>query len=114
MARRPYAKSAGAGTVENPDSAAVITVSNEPSEETAAQTPNQSGDNDELTALAVYAITETAGQDGKVGGPVNVITISPGEAGCQALSVESVNEINARNASRLQALRDSFYERASN
>lgn len=31
---------------------------------------------DELTALAIYAITETASQDGKVGGPVNVITIT--------------------------------------
>ena len=68
---------------------------------------------DELAALAVYAITETAGQDGKVGGPVNVITIAPGDGGCQPLSVEQVNEINSRNTSRLQALRDSFYDRTN-
>lgn len=67
----------------------------------------------ELTALAVYAITETAGQDGKVGGPVNVITISPGSEGCQPLSTDTVNEINDRNRSRLQALRDSFYDRSN-
>jgi 20S proteasome alpha/beta subunit len=66
---------------------------------------------EELTALAVYAITETAGQDGKVGGPVNVITISPGEEGCETLSADVVTEILARNESRLKALRDSFYER---
>jgi 20S proteasome alpha/beta subunit len=65
----------------------------------------------ELTALAVYAITETAGQDGKVGGPVNVVTISPGKAGCRQLSPETVVAVQKANESRLQALRDSFYDR---
>jgi hypothetical protein len=60
----------------------------------------------------VYAITETAGQDGKVGGPVNVITISPDAQGCQPLSPDTVSEINDRNGGRLQALRDSFYDRS--
>jgi 20S proteasome alpha/beta subunit len=65
----------------------------------------------ELVPLAVYAITETAGQDGKVGGPVHVITIDPGETGCQVLDADAVAAVQAANASRLQALRDSFYER---
>jgi 20S proteasome alpha/beta subunit len=68
---------------------------------------------EELEALAVYVITETAGQDGKVGGPVNVITISPGVEGCQTLSADVVVEIHARNESRLKALRDSFYDRTT-
>jgi 20S proteasome alpha/beta subunit len=66
----------------------------------------------ELTSLAVYVITETASQDGKVGGPVNVITVSP-EQGCERLDAEAVGEIMARNDSRSQALRDSFYEGSS-
>src|SRR5579884_3424778 len=67
---------------------------------------------EELTALAVYVITETASQDGKVGGPVNVITISPAE-GCKALAAEAVAQIQAGNESRSRALRDSFYKRES-
>jgi 20S proteasome alpha/beta subunit len=63
----------------------------------------------ELSALAVYTITETASQDGKVGGPVNVITIVPGDEGCQAMSADDVTDVQAANASRSSALRDSFY-----
>lgn len=63
---------------------------------------------EELTALAVVAITETARQDGKVGGPVNVITISP-EDGCQPLDTQTVLSVQTANEGRLQALRDSFY-----
>ena len=65
----------------------------------------------ELVALAVYAITETASQDGKVGGPVNVVTIRPGDDGCQRLAPDAVAGVQAKNESRAQALRDSFYER---
>jgi hypothetical protein len=65
----------------------------------------------ELTALAVYTITETASQDGKVGGPVNVVTIKPGPEGCQALTSDVVQQVQAKNDSRSKALRDSFYER---
>jgi len=64
----------------------------------------------ELEALAVYVITETASQDGKVGGPVNMITIRPDE-GCKSLEPATVVEIQASNESRSQALRDSFYDR---
>jgi len=66
----------------------------------------------ELTPLAVYAITETAGQDGKVGGPVNVITIQTGSDGCQTMAPDLVGEIHTRNDSRIQALKRSFYEDA--
>jgi 20S proteasome alpha/beta subunit len=64
----------------------------------------------ELTALAIYAITETASQDGKVGGPVKVVTIKPKE-GCTALEDSAVSEIMSGNEKRSRALRDSFYER---
>lgn len=65
----------------------------------------------ELTSLAVYVITETASQDGKVGGPVNVITIRPNAEGCQTLPPDAVQKIQGVNASRSKALRDSFYDR---
>ncbi len=65
----------------------------------------------ELTALAVYTVTETASQDGKVGGPVNVITIKLGAEGCHALTPDVVQQVQAKNDSRSTALRDSFYER---
>jgi 20S proteasome alpha/beta subunit len=64
----------------------------------------------ELAALAIYVITETASQDGKVGGPVNVVTITPA-AGCQALASGEVDEVVAHNEVRSKSLRDSFYER---
>lgn len=66
---------------------------------------------EELAPLAIYVITETASQDGKVGGPVNVITIKPGEEGCQSVSPEHVRQIQNANELRSQALRDSFYRR---
>lgn len=64
----------------------------------------------ELTALAVYVITETARQDGKVGGPVKVITVRPDE-GCVALGDSQVSAIVADNQNRSQSLRDSFYDK---
>ena len=66
---------------------------------------------EELSPLAIYVITETASQDGKVGGPVNVITIKPGAEGCQPVPPDKVNEIQKANESRSRALRDSFYQR---
>jgi len=65
----------------------------------------------ELTSLAVYVITETASQDGKVGGPVNVITIDPGSKGCQFVTASVIQKIQETNLSRAKALRDSFYNR---
>jgi 20S proteasome alpha/beta subunit len=64
----------------------------------------------ELTSLAVYVITETASQDGKVGGPVNVITIKPNDEGCQTLAPETVLNIQEANQSRSRALQNSFYQ----
>ena len=67
---------------------------------------------EELTALAIYVITETASQDGKVGGPVNVITITPAappDGGCKILPRERVVAVEQQNATRSQALRASFY-----
>ncbi len=66
---------------------------------------------EELTSLAVYVITETASQDGKVGGPVSVITIEPGDKGCQVMEPDKVKAVQTENNSRSKALRDSFYKR---
>ena len=63
----------------------------------------------ELTALAVYVITETASQDGKVGGPVSVIQVTPDE-GCVSLDALQVQQVMDDNSARSLALRDSFYE----
>jgi 20S proteasome alpha/beta subunit len=63
----------------------------------------------ELTALAVYVITETASQDGKVGGPVSVIQVTPGE-GCKEMDAGQVDVVVSDNQNRSAALRDSFYE----
>ncbi|MHB8449246.1 MAG: hypothetical protein ACYDAQ_02085 [Mycobacteriales bacterium] len=63
---------------------------------------------EDLVPLAVYAITETASQDGKVGGPVNVVTISE-ETGCQILTDDQVAGIIEANSARSTALRGSFY-----
>jgi len=65
----------------------------------------------ELTSLAVYVITETASQDGKVGGPVSLITIEPGATGCQIMPPDKVLQVQEANNSRSKALRDSFYKR---
>jgi 20S proteasome alpha/beta subunit len=65
----------------------------------------------ELAALAVYTVTETASQDGKVGGPVKVITIKPTDEGCQEYPPDEVLKIQQANESRSGALRDSFYSK---
>jgi 20S proteasome alpha/beta subunit len=64
---------------------------------------------EDLTALAAYVITETASQDGKVGGPVSVIQVTPAE-GCTVLDAAQVQAIIDENEKRSAALRDSFYE----
>ena len=65
---------------------------------------------EELQALVVYVITETASQDGKVGGPVKLVTVSP-DTGGELMEPAAVNAIADENAGRSQALRDSFYGR---
>lgn len=64
----------------------------------------------DLTALAVYVITETASQDGKVGGPVRVVTIKPDGDGVE-LTPEQVQKIHESNEARGSALRQSFYSK---
>lgn len=62
----------------------------------------------DLSALAVYTITETASQDGKVGGPVQLITITEAN-GCQVVDEETVIEIIEQNELRSQGLKDLFF-----
>jgi 20S proteasome alpha/beta subunit len=62
-----------------------------------------------LLPLAAYVITETASQDGKVGGPVQLMKIAP-EEGCKILSTEEINSIIASNSSRSENLKVSFFK----
>lgn len=64
---------------------------------------------EKLVPLAAYIITETASQDGKVGGPVQIMTIDPGK-GCISLQPEQVNEILQQNLQRSLNLRKSFFD----
>lgn len=66
---------------------------------------------EELVALAAYAITETASQDGKVGGPVQMLTITP-DGGCDRLALTRVARILKRNDARSRNLRRSFFAKA--
>ncbi len=70
----------------------------------------------DLTSLAVYVITETASQDGKVGGPVRAVTIHPDSNGKSTPGVDlpesEVKKIHESNAERANALRKSFYTSA--
>jgi len=62
---------------------------------------------EQLKALAAYVITETASQDGKVGGRVQMATISP-EGGCIELSPQEVDEVANRNQGLNKSLRELF------
>lgn len=62
----------------------------------------------DLTSLAVYVITETASQDGKVGGPVRVVTITPDKGGAE-LTEGEVGKTHESNEKRGAQLRQSFY-----
>lgn len=61
---------------------------------------------DKLLPLGAYVITETASQDGKVGGPVQLMTIN--QTGCVTLKQEEVDKVLEDNNSRSQKLRESF------
>ncbi|MBN1506157.1 MAG: hypothetical protein JW955_04900 [Sedimentisphaerales bacterium] len=63
---------------------------------------------EELAPLAVYTISETASQDGKVGGPIRVVIVNP--TGSRELSSTEVDEIVKRNLAKTTGLRNSFYE----
>jgi 20S proteasome alpha/beta subunit len=66
-----------------------------------------------LLPLAAYVITETASQDGKVGGPVQMIKILP-DAGCVTLNSEEINKIIESNNDRSKNLKTSFFGSAEN
>jgi 20S proteasome alpha/beta subunit len=59
-----------------------------------------------LQYLAAYVITETASQDGKVGGAVQIAIIGTG--GTQLLSSDSIEGILAANRERSRVLKRSF------
>src|SRR5664279_2084767 len=60
----------------------------------------------DLECLAAYLIAETASQDGKVGGAIQMATCTT--HGSQILTVSAVEEIVVANLKRGKALRDSF------
>jgi 20S proteasome alpha/beta subunit len=61
-----------------------------------------------LKALAAYVITETASQDGKVGGRVQMATVTP--MGCTELSPQDTDRILEHNQRRSESLKRSFFE----
>lgn len=64
---------------------------------------------EQLKSLSAYVITETASQDGKVGGPVQMAIMTPGE-GCRELQRSEVDEVIAHNVRRSESLKASFYQ----
>lgn len=62
----------------------------------------------QLEALAAYVITETASQDGKVGGPLQMATISPTET--KQLKPDEIASIIQGTEKKNRSLRDSFYK----
>ena len=63
-----------------------------------------------LIPLAAYVISETATQDGKVGGPIQIMTVT--NTGSKELSLTEVEQVTKENENRREALRDSFYGRS--
>jgi hypothetical protein len=63
----------------------------------------------DLQYLAAYVITETASQDGKVGGPVQMATIAIGAS--QILGIGAVEDILIANQKRSGALKKSFLKK---
>lgn len=69
-------------------------------------TPKSNVEN--LLALGAYVITETASQDGKVGGPVQMIKILP-HLGCRTLNSQEINTIVKSNTDRSEKLKVLFF-----
>jgi hypothetical protein len=63
----------------------------------------------DLECLAAYIIAETASQDGKVGGAIQMATIAT--HGSQILTVSAVEEIVLANKGRSLALKNSFLKK---
>jgi 20S proteasome alpha/beta subunit len=68
---------------------------------------NNGMDVDMLLQLGAYCITETASQDGKVGGPVRAIKITS-DVGCVELTQEEINTILEENKERTERLKRLF------
>jgi 20S proteasome alpha/beta subunit len=66
----------------------------------------------EAIALAAYTISETAAQDGKVGGPIQMVTMAAGKS-CVELKKEEVDSIVRENEDRATRLRELFFQRKS-
>jgi len=64
---------------------------------------------EDLRCLAAYLIAETASQDGKVGGEIQMATITTRDS--QILSTSAVAGISVANRIRSKALKDSFSRR---
>jgi 20S proteasome alpha/beta subunit len=64
---------------------------------------------EDLECLAAYVITETASQDGKVGGPVQMATVTARDS--HILNTDAVEDILLINRERSQALRKSFLKK---
>ncbi len=62
----------------------------------------------QIEHLAYYVISETASQDGKVGGPIRVARITPGE-GYRPLTDAELTDISNRNEQRSAELARSFF-----
>jgi len=65
---------------------------------------------EQLKALAAYVITETASQDGKVGGPVQMAVITA--TGTTPLSAAEITTIVQKNERKSNGLKDSFFKDA--
>jgi len=61
-----------------------------------------------LQALATYLISETATQDPKVGGPINIAIITPGD-GYQELDKPKIEQIYKKNEEQNLKLRQFFF-----
>jgi hypothetical protein len=68
---------------------------------------------EKLLPLGAYVITETASQDGKVGGPVQLMKIVPDE-GCVCLGEEDINKVLQENKLRSEKLQESFLGERNN
>lgn len=62
----------------------------------------------QVMPLAVLALTETASQEARVGGPLTVTLITP-EPGCQNISSTTVAKVACENNMKIESLRQSFY-----
>jgi hypothetical protein len=61
---------------------------------------------EQLLSLGAYVVTETASQDGKVGGPVRALKITP--LGCNELEQTQIDEVVTQNINKSNGLKELF------